>query len=337
MASKASYFLEKTLGEDFLKSLEKFELWKPGTKSTIDHEELRTALQIVPRTIMALLIRELSPMNIGDNHKVQLPVPGGAVLNVSKQERDVYSGDITQGSKVIVDFKLRALPGVGLIIMSAFELYDMENLINSAPEAPVNHDVSSQVQKLIDERLALHDLIGRVVDKKIMEKDAVHQLVLRKLTEMVGEGNKIKEQIADVTKIAKHPGNAGANEYMRGMANGLEVANATAHKKEPEFVEPPMDKSAEKKKRPLAEFLDKRKNKHEYKVVMAKGEQVNCPDCSKNIFDGKVFSGCICLGDDMERKVFIKKEQDGIKVRFSRGWDEENIEMLLEVLRKKRG
>jgi hypothetical protein len=88
---------------------------------------------------------------------------------------------------------------------------------------------------------------------------------------------------------------------------------------------------------PLQAFLEKTERKREYSVFMAKGETVHCPDCGKNIFDGKVFSGCICLGDDMERKVFIKKSEDSIKVRFSKGWDQENIEMLLEVLRKKRG
>jgi hypothetical protein len=217
--------------------------------------------------------------------------------------------------------------------MSAFELYDWENLINGPASIPENpkEDISEKVQKLIDERLALHDLIGKVVDKKIMEKDAVHQLVLRKLTEMMAENKKMKEDIASVTAIAKDPGNANADEYMRGMANGLEVANSIAAKKEPEFVEP------SKKKRPLTEFLEKRKKKQEYSVVMTKGENVNCPDCGKNIFDGKAFSGCICLGDDMEKKVFIKKEKDGVKIRFSKGWDEENIEMLLEVLRKKHG
>ena len=350
MASGAEYFLKHTLGEDFMESLQKVELWKPGTKTTIDHEELRTALQIVPRTIMALLIRELAPLNVGDNHKVHLPVPGGATLCVTKHERDVYSGDITQGPKKVVDFKFRALPGVGLVIMSAFELYDWENLLSAdhptVPQNPqVPEDTSSKVQKLIDDRLALHDLIGKVVDKRIMEKDAVHQLVLRRLSEMVAETEKIKKDIADVTKIAKDPGNAHADEYMRGMANGLEVANSVANKKEPEFVEPPkdtsppkqMDKSVEKKKRPLAEFLEKAKKKHEYSVVMAKGENFHCPDCGKNIFDGKAFSGCVCLGDDMERKVFVKKERDGVKIRFSKGWDEENIEMLLEVLRRKHG
>lgn len=354
MASGAEYFLKHTLGEDFLESLNKVELWKPGTKSTTDHEEIRTALQVVPRTVMALLIRELAPMKVGDNKAIHLFVPGDATLNVTKHERDVYSGDIVQVSKKIAEFKFRSLPGVGLVIMSTFELYDMDNLINSPPQNPQvptpplpgdQGDIALRVQKMIDDRLALHDLVGQVVDKKIMERDAVHQLVLRKLTDLVKETDKIKKDIASVTAIAKDPGNANADEYLRGMANGLEVANSIANKKEPEFVEPPkdmsppkqMEKSAEKPKKPLAAFLEKTKKKNEYSVVMAKGEQVHCPDCGKNIFDGKAFSGCICLGADMERKVFIKKEQDGIKVRFSKGWDEENIEMLLEVLRKKNG
>lgn len=308
MASGAEYFLKKTLGEDFMESLAKVELWKPGTKSTIDHEEIKTALQIVPRTILALLIRELAPLKIGDNHKVHLPVPGGAVLNVTKHERDVYSGDIIQGEKQIVDFKLRALPGVGLIIMSAFELYDMEELVQNSSIDGQKDDISEKVQKLIDERLALHDLIGKVVDKKIMEREAIHQLVLRKLTEMMDKPKEVEKEEPKQASALKEPVQVPSNVLVK----------------------------QEKKKRPLEEFLQKKKKKNEYSVVMAKGEQVDCPDCGKNIFDGKLFSGCICLGDDMERKVFIKKEQDGIKVRFSKGWDEENIEMLLEVLRKKK-
>jgi hypothetical protein len=346
MASGAEYFLKKTLGEDFLESLDKVELWKPGTKSTTDHEEIRTALQIVPRTIMALLVRDLSQMMVGQNKAVPLPVAGGAVLYITKHERDVYSGEIVEGSKKLTEFKFRSLPGVGLVIMSTFELYDMENLINSpnTPAIPENpkEDLSEKVQKLIDDRLALHDLIGKVVDKKIMERDAIHQLVLRKLTEMTEDHRKIVE----ITKIQEESTKNSGEEYHRGMTNGMKVVESVVTGKEPNFIEPPKDTSppkqervekSEKKKRPLTEFLEKAKKKHEYSVVMTKGEQVHCPDCGKNIFDGKAFSGCVCLGDDMERKVFIKKNEDGINVRFSKGWDEENIEMLLEVLRKRHG
>lgn len=332
MASKVDYFINKTLGEDFFESLQKFELWKPGTRTTLDHEEIRTALQIVPRTIMALLIRELMPMNPGETKEVSLFVGGNALLKATKHERDVYSGVVEQDNKIVVDFKYRALPGVGLVIMSAFELYDMDNLANSNS---VDEKLSEKVQKLIDDRLALHDLIGKVVDKKVAEKDAIQKLFLMKLTEALEQYKKKASQVSQLAEMSQTTAPMD-NEYFRGMANGMAVADAVVNNKEPQFVEAPKKKVSGK----LHDFLEKRKDKNkpkEFAVELTKGESVNCPDCGKNIFDGQLFSGCVCLGDDMERKIFIKKTEEGIKVRFSKGWDQENIEMLLETLRRKRG
>lgn len=331
MSKNADSFLRKNLGDDFFESLAKVELWKPGTRTTVDHEEVKTALQIVPRTVMALLIRELSPMNIGETKDLDLFVGADAKLKVTKHERDVYSGEIEQGNKRVVDFKYRSLPGIGLIILSAFELYDMDTLADAQHREIVDgkgSDDGDKVQKLIDERLAINDLVHRVVDQKLQQRDAVNHMMLARLTE---ELEKNKKDIAAVTAIATDPGNAHADEYMRGMANGLIVADAIVNKKhDPKFVEA-------KKKRPLQEFLDARKDKKEFVVHMAKGETVDCPDCGHNVFNGAIFSGCICLGNDMDRKVFIKKSEDGIKVRFGKGWDKDNIEMLLDVLRKKNG
>jgi hypothetical protein len=332
MSSKADQFLKKTLGEDFLESLQKVELWKQGTKTTIDHEELRTALQIVPRTVMSLLIRELAPMAIGENKEVHLFVGANALLRVTKHERDVYSGEIEQEGKRIAEFKYRAIPGVGLVILSAFELYDMNTLADHQHNE-LKDGMSEKVQKLIDERLALHDLVGKVVDQKLMQKDAIHQLVLNRLTEALELAQKKASDIGKLVEVSKDTAPM-SDPYFRGMANGIAVADAVVNNKEPEFVDAPIKKGS-----PLKSFLEARTKKSkpkEFVIEMAKGENVTCPDCKKNIFDGQLFSGCICLGDDMERKVFIKKTEEGIKVRFSKGWDQENIEMLLEVLRRKR-
>lgn len=326
--SNADFFLKKTLGEDFLESLNKVELWKPGTKSTIDHEELRTALQIVPRTVMALLIRELAPMTIGENKVINLFVAPNAIMAVTKHERDVYSGEITQDNKKVVEFKLRALPGVGLVIMSAFELYDMENLINAPTQAPQaivptpteGYDV--KIQRLIDDRLALHELIGKVIDKKIMEREAIHQLVMAKLTEAICL---VDKEAKDAKATAEF-----AHDRINNVSQKVLIADIKADTARVMTVQ------ANKKTRPVQEFLAKRKPKEEFSIQLAKGESVECPDCRQNIFDGKVFSGCICYGDDRDRKLFIKKSEDGIKVRFGRGWDPENIEMLLELLQKKK-
>lgn len=337
MDSGANYFLKKTLGEDFLESLQKVELWKPGTKSTLDHEEMRTALQIVPRTVIALLIRELSGLSIGQNKRIELFVSSGAFLNVTKHERDVYSGDIDQGGKKLTEFKFRSLPGIGLVIMSTFELYDMENLINAPAkeQSAPSEDLGLKVQRMIDERLALHDLVERVVDKKMSQKEAIHNMLLTKLTEELKKERENNQKIAEIRQI-QEGSTPQSDPYFQGMTNGIEVANSIANGKEPKFVEAPKKM---KKSSPVKDFLEARKaklKKMEYSIHMSKSE-IDCPDCGKNIFNGKVFSGCICLGDDMERKVFIKKSENELTIRFSRGWDQENIEMLLEVLRRKRG
>lgn len=292
MSTKSNDFLRKTLGEDIFESLSKVELWKPGTKTTVDPEEIAIALHIVPRTVMALLIRELANVEIGKHIEIQLPFGKNAKIRAEKHERDVYSGQIEEENKIIVDFKYRSLPGIGLVVMSAFELYEVEELTKE-PHVGVFEETEHLVQKLIDERLQLHDLINKVVDHKLMQKEAVQQIVLSKLTDAIHTPNK-------------------------------ETKKSEA--------------AAEKKKvSPLKSFLERKKNKGGFSIEMAKGESVHCPDCKKNIFDGSLFSGCICLGDDMARKVFIKKTETGINVRFGRGWDAENIEMLLDVLRKKNG
>lgn len=336
MSSGANYFLKKTMGDDFFESLVKFELWKPGTRTVIDHEEIKTALMIVPRVLMAMLIRELTAMEIGQTKEIHLPVSTvPALVRVTKHERDVYSGEIEQENKMVVDFKYRSIPGVGLVIMSAFELYDTSKLLEDKNErtGDKNEDNTQKLQDMIDKRLALHDMIARVVDKKLEEREAINKLFLNRLEDELKKEKKVAQQIDDVTKIAKDPGNAHADEYMRGMANGLEVANSIANDKEPQFVEPI------KKGSPLKTFLEKKgsKAKAEFSIEMVKGETVRCPDCGNALISGEVFTGCVCLGDDMGRKVYIKKTEDGIKVRFGRGWDKDNIEMLLEVLRSKRG
>jgi len=213
------------------------------------------------------------------------------------------SGEIEHENKKIVDFKYRSIPGVGLVIMSAFELYDTSQLLEEKKEAP-SEDISKKVQQMIDERLALHDLVYKVVDKKLAERDAIKELMMAKITESMRPADPV-----------------------------------VVHVEEPVAIVAKSDAKA-KKESPLKGFLENRKNKQkapEFNIEMAKNEHVDCPDCGKKIFDGAAFSGCICFGDDRDRKVHITKTEEGVKIRFGRGWDAENIEMLLEVLRSRRG
>lgn len=315
MSSGADSFLKKALGDDFFQSLEKIELWKMGTKTVIDHEEIKTALKIVPRTIMSFLISNLQPMLIGETKELRIPVGGDhPILRVTKHEKDVYSGELEDSTekytdKKVAEFKYRSIPGIGLVIMSAFELYDVDNL-----EKEPSHEVSSgtveMVQKMIDERLQLHDLIGKVVDKRLTERDAIQSLVLAKLGDSMSKPQEKAPESAVTVNVDISP--------------EIKVEQ----------------KVKIKKISPLKGFLDdrsKKLKKNEYAITLMKGENVSCPDCGQSIFDGQVFAGCICLGDDMDKKVYLAKSENGMKVRFGKGWDPENIEMLLEVLRRHRG
>ena len=308
MSKKADQFLAKMLGEDFNESLAKSELWKPGTRTALDIQEIRIALKVVPRVVMALVQAELIPMEIGETKELHLSFAEKAMVRVTKLERDVYSGEIEQDNKRLTEFKNRSVPGVGLVIMSAFELYDM-NEEKSHHEKDLAVDADVKVQKLIDERLAMHRLVEEVVEGKMRQRDAVEQILLAKLTDSLA-AKPVAEPLKESTEAAEDP-----------------------QLQEPSMM---MSESAQKKKgSPVKAFLESRKKPKEFVVEMAKSESVHCPDCQQNIFDGKLYAGCICLGSDMDRKVFIKKTEDGVKVRFSKGWDPENIEMLLEVLRKK--
>lgn len=94
---------------------------------------------------------------------------------------------------------------------------------------------------------------------------------------------------------------------------------------------------SKKKTLPLSDFIENRKKKVEKKehhFALHKSETVNCPDCGKIIFSDGIYSGCICFGDD-NKKVHIKKSEQGYTIKFGHGWDVENIGMLLEVLRSK--
>jgi hypothetical protein len=322
--SKADYFLKNTLGEDFLESLSKTEIWKPGSKSVNDVDDMWHGLKLVPRTVISFLVKELSGMQVGENKRVELPVAPNSFMIVTKHERDQFSGDIEQDNKKVTEFKFRSLPGIGLVLMSAFELYDEYLLEESQAKAvpspaqtpqpiPEIDDTDSKIQKLIDERLMLHDLIGQVVDKKMMHKEAVHQLVLAKLTEAIKLVNEKANQA--------HERATEANSKATVAVVGAEAARNIVEK-------------SVKKPKPLQSFLDKKKQKvFSIPLHMTKGESIGCPDCGKNIFDGTSLSPCICYGDS--GKIFIKKTEHGIKVKFSKNWETDNIEMLLELLKKK--
>jgi hypothetical protein len=314
MKEKAQELIKNMLGDSFIEDLAKFEMVNLKTNTAISHEEIADAFKVVPRAVMSWLISTLSGLPEGDTKEVILPFgkASGAKMNVNKKASDVYSGEIFKDGKIINRFQYRSIPGIGLVLLTTFELYDIDNLIDNKqisepivaqkpeikPEIAINNNFSSlygAIGQIIEEKLALRDLIEKVVDKKIDQKQAVQDLFLIR------------------------------------MANEIKAFSSIPKKEESKEVKKE-DKKPEKITK-LKKFLDKKKNKT---FNLKKSENVFCPDCTKEILNEKGFVGCVCFGNNRKSQINLIKTENGIKMSFSKDWEPENIEMLLSILQKRR-
>lgn len=277
--------IKNMLGDTFLEDLSKVEVFKPITQTVVDHQELASALKIVPRIVMSWLIKNLTPMKSGDVIKIDIPFSQSknSRLEAKKLTDDVYSGEILKDNNVVNRFLYRTIPGIGLIILTTFEMYEIEELDKEQPK-----DVGNFIQSLIDEKLKLKDLVEKVVDKKLSERDAIENLVLAKINSKMAEKN-IETNFVDL-------------------------------------------KSTKKESKPLKSFLDKRKNKQH--AVPLKKSEICCPDCGDIVLKNDSITPCICYGENRKSKISLKKNDSNYLLTFSNGWDKENIEMILELLRK---
>jgi hypothetical protein len=200
LSDSAEIFLKKALGEEGYEELLKVELYKLKSNRVLDHEEIKTALQIVPRAVMSFLHKELGELEAGQSKEIRLPVPEEAFLHATKFENDVYSGNIRKKSDIIAKFDHRSLPGIGLVVMTTFELYDVASLpqqVQQAPEAAPSISIEA-VQKIIDERLGLRSLVQQVVDQKISEREAIEAMIRKKITESIFQAEQPKPEAKEI-------------------------------------------------------------------------------------------------------------------------------------------
>jgi len=294
LSEKDTSLIKSILGDDIFQELEKSEvgggLYKKNTKTALDPGEIKVALEIVPRTILSFLMANLKHKEAGEVCKIDLPFAPGAVLECHKLGADNYSGEIVKEGARCVEFLHRSLPGIGLIILTTFELYDLSDMRtnNSAPE---NHDKTEKLQEIIDQRLELHRLVRDVVDKRISERAAIDMLIRERLSSHI-----VSVQIDN------------------------------------EKDEAPMDKKSK-----LRQFLENREKKRQEPVEMDKSD-INCPDCGNTLFkneNDKQIKLCICYGDNMNKTIkFTKAEGGKVNLKFPKSFDIDNIEMLLDALKK---
>lgn len=303
MNKKEIKLIEHLLGRDIFDHLEKSEItggiMKLNTNTAIDPSEIKIALQIVPRSVLTYLFMNLKYRSTGDAIELKLPF-ADAILNVNKLSPDNYSGEIIKDGKKLSEFKYRSLPGIGLILMSSLELYDVAQLDEIKP-SDYHSEKAQGLQDIIDERIKMYDLVQSVVDRRLMEKDALKELVRQRLTQ-------------EIFSIPVPP---------------KMVEQVPTHHEDESMQEP-------NKKSRLKQFLESRENKHQQNVELDKTE-ISCPDCGCSLYKGEdKINLCVCFGEFAYKDIKIIKNEDGsVKVKFPKKFGIDNIEMLLDSLKNK--
>jgi len=118
----------------------------------------------------------------------------------------------------------------------------------AAEEAVPNESAADMLQRLgTDADLWANEFLGRYFNRA----NEVDVDVLRAwFANAIERGKdserwKIQEQIANLVKVQSSPGNGDVDHYMRGMANGLIVAQSVVTNTEPEFLPPEFVKTQE--------------------------------------------------------------------------------------------
>lgn len=301
MNEKETKIVKSILGDDFFIELEKSEIFKPNTKTVVSPEEIKVALQIVPRTILSYLFSNLKYRDTGDIIDLELPFVPGAAIHINKLGPDNYKGEVIKEGKVLVEFQHRSLPSIGLILLTTFELYDL-SLLDEIKEPP-KKEVCEKVEKLqdlIDERMMLHHLIKDVVDRRISERDAIHKLIQEKL-----------------------------NSHIMSVNTEPEQGEALMTNKEAESMD---------KKSKLREFLENKEQRRQEEVEIDKSE-IRCQDCLTPLYkagDKDEIKLCVCYGQFHNKTIEFSKSQDNrVKFKFPKSFDTDNVEMLLDTIKEK--
>lgn len=286
--------IKATLGEDIFDVLEKVELLKLQTKTNVDPLEIKIALEIVPRTILTYLIMHLKPVKKDGFIDLELPFCSGR-MQANKHSNDVYSGEIFDSeNKKVAEFKYRSLPSVGLVILTTFELYDLTAHVQ--PPVTIELRPEESKESFADSSVKLQSIID--------ERLQLHNLVRNVVNQTITEREAMQRML--MLKI---------KESLSYNIKESEEINYT-------------------KKNKLKEFLEN-KNKKENDII-DKSEDLECPDCTTTIYKSgdSHIKCCICYGYFRNKEIKFSKKEGNIAFKFPKTFDIDNINMLLDTLKR---
>ncbi len=304
-------FVKAVIGDEGFEELRKNQIFRASTNTAVVVEELYAALRIVPKALLSYLVQKLRPLSPGEEAVIEIPGHEGAYIQLTKQDSDVYIGQFIRQGKLLHSFKHSTIPNIGAHLVTYFEMYD--KMIEDE-QSNESESIDRKIHRMIEEKLALRDLISDVVDKKMQEKEAIQQMVMNRITSSL--------------TVPKEP--TVTIEVQEDGEFELDK------KEEKTSMEPHKQKLHDMRSR-LSEINKSKKDMSKSEVIVVNNKEAHCPDCRKKIFTkSEGYHGCVCFGEDMKSKIYMAKTEDGkIALRFPKKWNPDNVKMFLDILNKK--
>ena len=296
-------FLDGCLGAGSCELLSKA-IHREGFTVNFDQVEQYLAMLAVPHTILAWVNSVCRQLADGGNREFDIPGHGSKLL-LNKIANDIYSGQIVEDGKVLHRFSNLTIPQLAGNIMTALEMYEDLDAKVSGHKA-----VMEVIAPLIEKLVAAHAAPAPV------------QIVIN-AAPAAQPAPVVVPSLVQTPPVMKEEPKA-AEETSESSSSTISKSEPTQHTNMQDEA-----KLSETARKIVQKAIGTRMTKAEM--------EVRCPDCGGQEFKGEKFVGCICMGDlATEANLKVLKSEDGnFRIEFGRGWDQDNIEMLLEILKRK--
>lgn len=344
MNRKQEALIKSVLGDSLYESLTKA-IVKKDTKSVVDIGEMASALKIVPKSVVAFLMKEAKPMADNEAKKVKLPFAENAEILLNKMSEDVYKGHIEEDGKVVHEFDLCSIPQLSAHLLSHFELYDEPVRGEESKEETPKEESKKESSDMSDRVKALEDKIDQLFMLAVQQKSQPQVIIQTKEASAV-EKNEPVSPIAKVLKKAgmmpkmATPPRAGTKVGgMQGITkeglHGDKTEHSDLNTKPRTMIQNKdmkiSDHAKTMFKQPKQPKLGASTQKSEKQQVLTvkKNEIVNkCSNCEQDALS------CACF--KALSKPDIKKSESTITLKFNNDWSKEAVYALYKSVSRRK-